>query len=115
MLKTISLIDVLWLNKKNKNIDCAFEIEKTTSIYSGILRLMDLSTSLQTTECNLFLVAPDSREKEIIAQLKRPTFRSLHSIKLRYIVFSDLYDNYKGLCKFGEDCNILFKISKQLK
>ena len=113
VLRTISLIDVLWLNKESKNIDCAFEIEKTTSIYSGILRLMDLSTSLQTTECNLFLVAPDSREKEIIAQLRRPTFKCLNNIKLRYIIFSDLYEHSKGLCKFGVDCSVLFKISKQ--
>lgn len=56
VFKTISLIDVLWLNKKGKNIDYAFEIEKTSSIYSGILILMNLSTSLQTTECNLFQI-----------------------------------------------------------
>jgi len=115
VLRTISLIDLLWLNKESNKIDCAFEIEKTTSIYSGILRLMDLSTSLKATECNLFLVAPDSREKEIIAQLRRPTFKSLNCVKLRYIVFSDLYEHCKGLCKFGEDCSILFKISKQLE
>ena len=115
VLRTISLIDVLWLNNESKNIACAFEIEKSTSIYSGILRLMDLSTSLQATECNLFLVAPDSREKEIIAQLRRPTFKSLNCIKLRYILFSDLYEHCKGLCKFGEDCSVLFKISKQIE
>jgi type II restriction enzyme len=115
VLKTISLIDVLWLNRESKEIDCAFEIEKSTSIYSGILRLMDLSTSLQNMGCNLFLVAPDSREKEIIAQLRRPTFNLLNCKKLRYIVFSDLYAHSNGLCRFGEDCSILFKISKQLE
>ena len=115
VLRTISLIDVLWLNKESEKIDCAFEIEKTTSIYSGILRLMDLSTSLHATQCNLFLVAPDSREKEIIAQLRRPTFKRMNCIKLRYIIFSDLYENCKGICKFGEDCSILLKISKQLE
>lgn len=115
VLKTISLIDVLWINKESEKIDCAFEIEKTTSIYSGILRLMDLSTSLHTTECNLFLVAPDSREKEIIAQLRRPVFRIMNCANLRYIVFFDLYENCKGICKFGEDSNILLKISKQLE
>lgn len=115
VLKTISLIDVLWLNKENKQIACAFEIEKTTSIYSGILRLMDLSTSLSDMGCNLFLVAPDSREKEIIAQLRRPTFKSLNCENLRYIVFSDLYTHCSGLCMFGEDCSILFKISKQIE
>ena len=40
VLRTISLVDVLWLNKEIKKIDCVFEIEKTTSVHSRILRLM---------------------------------------------------------------------------
>ncbi|MBU3158354.1 hypothetical protein KPL37_01015 [Clostridium frigoris] len=41
-------------------------------------RLMDLSTSFHDTKCNLYLVAPDSREKEIIAQLRRLTFKNMN-------------------------------------
>lgn len=70
-------MDILWINKENNKIDCAFKIEKTTSTYSGILRLMDLSTSLHATKCNLHLLAPDSREIEIIAQLRRPTSKNI--------------------------------------
>lgn len=36
----ISLIDVIWI-RQNSPI-CAFEIETTTSIYSGLLRMSDL-------------------------------------------------------------------------
>jgi predicted RNA-binding protein len=39
-LKTIERIDVLWL--KGRAIVRAFEVEHTTSIYSGILRMADL-------------------------------------------------------------------------
>ena len=38
--RTIELIDVLWLQKRS--IVAAFEIESTTSIYSGLLRMSDL-------------------------------------------------------------------------
>ena len=38
--RTIELIDVLWLN--SNVIVAAFEIESTTSIYSGLLRMSDL-------------------------------------------------------------------------
>lgn len=38
--RTIELIDVLWLNRNS--IVAAFEIESTTSIYSGLLRMADL-------------------------------------------------------------------------
>jgi hypothetical protein len=39
-LKTVEQIDMLWL--KGRAIKRAFEVEHTTSIYSGILRMADL-------------------------------------------------------------------------
>lgn len=33
---TIKMVDVLWFEKGSANIVCAFEVEKSTSIYSGI-------------------------------------------------------------------------------
>lgn len=114
VLKTISLIDVIWINKSSNKIECAFEIEKSTSIYSGILRLIDLASSLGSKRYNFFLVAPDSREKEIIAQLKRPSFKNLDCIALRYILFSKLYKNCDSICTFGDDYKILYKISNEI-
>ncbi|ABW18609.1 hypothetical protein [Alkaliphilus oremlandii] len=112
VVKTISLIDVIWINKDTNVIECAFEIEKSTSIYSGILRLYDLATSLGDRKYNFFLVAPNSREKEIIAQLKRPAFRNLSHLELRYILFSDLKQDCESICKFGDDYKILLKLAK---
>jgi hypothetical protein len=43
-IRTIEQIDVLWL--KGRAIQRAFEVEHTTSIYSGILRMAD-SLALQ--------------------------------------------------------------------
>ena len=39
-LKTVEQIDVLWL--RGRSIIRAFEVEHTTSIYSGLLRMADL-------------------------------------------------------------------------
>lgn len=114
VVKTISLIDVIWITKDTRKIECAFEIEKSTSIYSGILRLVDLASSLGDKQYNFFLIAPDVREKEIIAQLKRPSFKTIDCVALRYILFSDLYEHCNGICKFGEDYRILLKIAKGL-
>ncbi|GFP75733.1 hypothetical protein [Clostridium fungisolvens] len=110
--KTVSLIDVIWLKKNTNQIECAFEIEKSTSIYSGILRLSDLAASLGDRRYNFFLVAPDSREKEIIAQLTRPSLRDKDYVSFKYLLFSDLYKHCDSICKFGCDYNILFKICK---
>ncbi|UOF92282.1 hypothetical protein LSG31_09020 [Fodinisporobacter ferrooxydans] len=108
---TISLIDVLWLDSSNRIIS-AFEVEKSTSIYSGILRLHDLSLSLEHDVYHLYLVAPDKREKEIKAQLLRPSFQQNNSIKIFYILFSDLRCDCDAMCKFGQNMTVLEKIAK---
>ena len=111
VMDTSSLIDVIWLRPGTNEIVSAFEIEKSTSIYSGILRMEDLARSIPECTCNFYLVAPDRREKEVIAQLHRPAFRSdLADISLSFIPFDDLREHCDALCKFGEDHTVLRKI-----
>ena len=43
----VRLIDVLWLEKDKSTVAAAFEVEHTTSIYSGIVRLLDLEPILK--------------------------------------------------------------------
>lgn len=109
---TVSLIDVVWFRPEANEVVCAFEVEKSTSIYSGILRLVDLARSVASLSPHLFLVAPDSREKEIQAQLRRPAFGDLGDLELRYILFSDLCEHCAGLCKFGDSHRALLKIAR---
>lgn len=107
---TISLIDVLWLDDSG-SIICAFEVEKSTSIYSGILRLYDLALTIQDHSCNLYLVAPNKREKEIKAQLLRPSFQHEQMCSISYILFSDLRCDCDAMCKFGTNSTVLDKIA----
>ncbi len=112
VLETVRLIDVIWLKPSTGEFVAAFEVEKSTSIYSGILRLEDLVRSIPACDCDLYLVAPDKREKEVMAQLRRPAFRDdLADISLRFISFGNLRKHCDGLCKFGEDHTILRKIA----
>ncbi len=113
VMDTTSLIDVIWLKPGTNEIVSAFEIEKSTSIYSGILRMEDLARSIPECTCNFYLVAPNRREKEVIAQLTRPAFRNdLTDIALAFIPFDNLRDHCDALCKFGEDHTILRKIAR---
>ena len=112
VMDTTSLIDVIWLKPGTNEIVSAFEIEKSTSIYSGILRMEDLARSIPECTCNFYLVAPNQREREVIAQLTRPAFRNdLTDIFLAFIPFDNLRDHCDALCKFGEDHTILRKIT----
>ncbi|EOR22135.1 hypothetical protein ABW02_23105 [Niallia circulans] len=108
--ETISFIDVLWLNGENKVIG-AFEVEKSTSIYSGILRLQDLSMSFNNDKSRFYLIAPNKRKKEIKAQLLRPSFQHDSMCKISYILFSDLREDCEAMCKFGVNISVLDKIS----
>jgi hypothetical protein len=71
--RTIELIDVLWL--KGNSIEAAFEIECTTSIYSGLLRMSDLLALQPNLSIPLYLVAPDERRAKVDREIMRPTFR----------------------------------------
>ncbi|MBI5684095.1 MAG: hypothetical protein HZC54_03350 [Verrucomicrobia bacterium] len=70
--RTIELIDVLWL--KGNSIVAAFEVECTTAVYSGLLRMSDLLALQPNLEMNLFLVAPDERQDKVEQEILRPTF-----------------------------------------
>ena len=112
VMDTTSLIDVIWLKPGTNEIVSAFEIEKSTSIYSGILRMEDLARSIPECTCNFYLVAPNQREREVIAQLTRPAFRNdLTDISLAFIPFDNLRDHCDALGKFGENHTILRKIT----
>jgi hypothetical protein len=89
--RTIELIDVLWLRKTA--IVAAFEIESTTSIYSGLLRMSDLLSMQPNLNIPLYLVAPDERRNKVLSEVNRPTFSRLSPpLKevCRYISFSTL-------------------------
>ena len=114
--KTIALIDVIWFEKGTNKFVSAYEVEKSTSIYSGILRLSDLALTLSKSEkVSLYLVAPEQREKDIIAQLKRPAFIKQNDIKIAYILFSELCLHCDSICKLGEDHTIMDKVAKCVK
>ncbi len=108
---TAELIDVLWLYPGEPRIASAFEVEKSTSIYSGILRLTDMALSIPGREDHLYLVAPAARKKEIVDQLKRPMFRRRDDFSLSYILFEDLDLHFESLCKLGEDRRILDRLA----
>jgi len=68
----IENIDVLWTEASV--VVCAFEVEHTTSVYSGVLRLSDLVTVMPYTSIRLFIVASGDRRAKVARELARPTF-----------------------------------------
>lgn len=74
-VKYLENIDVVW--KEEFRIDAAFEVENSTSIYSGLLRFADLTMVAPNTHYPLFIVAPGERRNRVREQLVRPAFKHL--------------------------------------
>jgi hypothetical protein len=74
-IRRISLIDVIW-TIKNSPI-CAFEVETTTSIYSGLLRMSDLLSVVPSLKISLYIVAPKNRQDKVRSEVTRPTFQKI--------------------------------------
>ncbi|WP_445734472.1 hypothetical protein [Mariniflexile sp.] len=110
---TIKLIDVLWFEKGTNNIVGAFEVEKSTSIYSGILRLSDLYFSISDGDEVFYIIIPNHREKEVVHQLNRPVIKN-SKMHIKYILFSELRAHCDAICKFGTDLSIMEKIAKSV-
>lgn len=73
--KRISLVDIIWL-RQNAPL-CAFEVEATTSIYSGLLRMADLIAEVPALNVKLYIVAPVERQDKVLAEMTRPAFRKI--------------------------------------
>lgn len=99
--RTIELIDVLWL--KGHAIVAAFEIESTTSIYSGLLRMSDLIAMQPNLNIPLYLVAPDERREKVLVDVNRPTFSHLSpplAEVCRYMAFAALRERLSQVALF---------------
>lgn len=96
-LKTIEQIDVLWL--RGRAIARAFEVEHTTSIYSGILRMADLLALQPNMDIKLHLVAPYSRRVKVFQELGRPVFSLLDKGPLYESCTYISYDSVRELAQ----------------
>lgn len=74
-LKTIEQIDVIWL--KGRSMARAFEVEHTTAIYSGLLRMADLLALQPNMQIPLHIVAPAEKQEKVLREIRRPVFSLL--------------------------------------
>lgn len=86
-MRTIQNIDVLWLSRHA--IVAGFEVEHTTTIYSGLLRMSDLASMQPNFSIKFYLVAPDNREEKFAREIARPTF-----------VYGTLGKPLRSVCRF---------------
>ncbi len=86
-----------------------------TRIYSGILRLMDLSIGAPSAIAReLFIVAPDDREAEVRTQVQRPAFRGVGDLRVRYLPYGELERHRESMARFGEGLKAIQAVARVL-
>lgn len=101
--RIIEYVDVVWL--EGDAIVAMFEVESTTSIYSGILRMTDFATRVPNIAVDMYIVAEASKEDQVRQQMRRPTFETVldpveHST-LQYLSFDEVADTYETVRDAG--------------
>ena len=110
----IENIDVVW--KQEFRIGAAYEIENSTSIYSGLLRFADLNIIAPNTLYPMFIVAPKEKKSRLRDQLRRPTFKRLElDKKVRFLSYEaiDEIDNFFSGSEAGLNVDIILARSEQ--
>jgi hypothetical protein len=90
-------IDVVWIKRGASELSALYEIEYSTPIYSGLLRLNDVHLSSPQIE-RLTVVSDEIRRAAFARQLNRPTFQasSLSSV-CTFLEYSEVYNWHRRL------------------
>jgi hypothetical protein len=99
----IEYVDVIWL--QDNHIVKMFEVESTTSIYSGILRMMDFTARVPNLSVDMYIVASDEDESDVREQISRPTFQQVlgknEHVSLEYLSFEEVREKYDLVQEVG--------------
>lgn len=111
----VRLIDVIWFERDGGSVAGAFEVEHTTSIYSGIVRLLDLALGdIDQPVRGLYLVAPDAREDDVRAQLARPAFSRVSDLQVRFLAYGELERHREMMARFGTGMKAVESVARTL-
>lgn len=90
--RVMGQVDVIWIARRHLELRGLFEIEHTTAIYSGLLRLNDVYLAAPLSRSSFAIVARDARRDVFVQQVNRPTFQS--SSLSRHCNFHSYVDVY---------------------
>ncbi len=74
--RLVELIDVVWL-RGAAQVVAAFEVECTTSVHGGLLRMADLAALAPNLAVPLYVVVPEERLPKVRRELRRPALQAL--------------------------------------
>jgi hypothetical protein len=96
-------IDVIWLKRGEAGLAAVYEVEHSTPIYSGLLRLNDVRLTNPQID-RLTIVSNELRRAAFVRQLNRPTFQasSLTSV-CTFLEYSEVFDWHRRIAYQSEE------------
>jgi hypothetical protein len=99
----ISEIDVSWVTAGRNTIEGLFEVEHSTSIYSGLLRFNDVLLT-DPRVSRFYIVSDETRRDRFSCQAYRPTFRKSGLSELTsFLEYANVFDWHQRLLKGTRD------------
>jgi hypothetical protein len=110
--RLVALIDVVWLQGANE-VAAAFEVERTTSVHSGILRMADLAALSPNLSFPLYVVTPRARLERVRRELARPTFQrmGLHR-RCGFFAEEELVDAAAGIARWAGGPRVIGRLAE---
>ena len=91
-------VDVLWLAMGGGQIRALYEVEHSTTIYSGFLRFNDIHLATPSAQMHFNIVAEDVRRGQFSRQLNRPTFQASGlSDSCGFLDYAEVYGWHKRI------------------
>ncbi|HEY6467820.1 MAG TPA: hypothetical protein VIY69_17595 [Candidatus Acidoferrales bacterium] len=96
----LSEVDVVWVKNGRNTVEALFEVEHSTTIYSGLLRFNDLLLT-EPGLARFSIVADDVRRSAFSRQVFRPTFRKSGLAELcSFLEYANVVDWHARLSKW---------------
>jgi hypothetical protein len=97
----LSEVDVVWVTAGRNSVEALFEVEHSTSVYSGLLRFNDILLTCPKLK-RFSIVSDDLRRSLFSRQLLRPTFRKSGLAELcSFLEYGNVLDWHSRLYKEG--------------
>jgi len=110
--RLVRLIDVVWLSGRHR-VAAAFEVEHTTSVHSGLLRMADLAALAPNLSFPMYVVAPRARLPKVRRELARPSLQALglHR-RCGFFAAESLLDSADAIARWGGGAEALARLAE---
>ncbi|WP_129113872.1 hypothetical protein [Halegenticoccus tardaugens] len=102
-MRIIEYVDVIWLD--GDYIVKLFEVESTTNVYSGILRMTDFVVKVPNLAVDMYIAAPLADMEKVRREMDRPTFRHVlaraEHCSLQYLSFEEIREKNQTVERAG--------------